>query len=109
MSVFISWDFYTLQFCVEGGPLITDNYYHFLDLGYKLTATAGSDFPWCGTGPTFGTDDPSWNARIGNVRFYTHIDGEFGYDSWKENLKEGHTIAAERLLQKIEDYLQFIK
>jgi hypothetical protein len=81
-----------LQFCVEGGPLITDNYYHFLDLGYKLTATAGSDFPWCGTGPTFGTDDPSWNARIGNVRFYTHIDGAFEYDSWKENLKDGHTF-----------------
>jgi len=83
-----------LQFCVEGGPLLTQNYYHFLDLGYKLTATAGSDFPWCGLGPTFGTDDPSWNARIGNVRFYTWIDGKFEYPSWKKSLKEGHTFVS---------------
>ena len=81
-----------LQFCVEGGPLITDNYYHFLDLGYKLTATAGSDFPWCGTGPRFGTNEPDWNARIGNARFYTHIEGAFEYASWKDNLKDGHTF-----------------
>lgn len=83
-----------LQFCVEGGPLLTQNYYHFLDLGFKLTATAGSDFPWCGNGPLFGTEAPSWNARIGNTRFYTYIDGEFGYDKWKENLKAGHTFVS---------------
>ena len=83
-----------LQFCVEGGPLLTQNYYHFLDLGFKLTATAGSDFPWCGNGPTFGTEAPSWNARIGNTRFYTHLDGAFNYDSWKKNLKAGHTFVS---------------
>lgn len=81
-----------MQFCVEGGPLITQNYYHFLDLGYKLTATAGSDFPWCGIGPAYGVEGPVWNARIGNVRFYTHVDGEFGYNSWKKNLVAGHTF-----------------
>lgn len=81
-----------MQFCVEGGPLLTQNYYHFLDLGYKMTATAGSDFPWCGNGPLFGTEGPSWNARIGNVRFYTHINGDFDYDSWKKNLVAGHTF-----------------
>ena len=82
-----------MQFCVEGGPLLTQNYYHFLDLGYKLTATAGSDFPWCGNGPRYGVEGPDWNARIGNVRFYTHVDGDFQYDSWKENLVRGHTFA----------------
>jgi len=82
-----------IQFCVQGGPLLTQNYYHFLDLGYKLTATAGSDFPWCGNGKRFGVEGPPWNARIGNVRFYTHINGDFNYDSWKENLKDGHTFA----------------
>ena len=81
-----------MQFCVKGGPLITQNYYHYLDLGYKLTATAGSDFPWCGLGPDFGVEGPRWNARIGNVRFYTHIDGKLTYNSWKENLKAGHTF-----------------
>ncbi len=81
-----------LQFCVEGGPLLTQNYYRFLDLGYKLTATAGSDFPWCGNGPNFGIEAPAWNARIGNVRFYTHISEEFNYKSWKKNLIAGHTF-----------------
>lgn len=83
-----------LQFCVPGGPLLTQNYYHYLDLGYKLTATAGSDFPWCGNGPKFGGEGPSWNSRIGNVRFYTHIDGQFDYKSWKENMVAGHTFVS---------------
>lgn len=83
-----------LQFCVEGGPLLTRHYYHFLDLGYKLTATAGSDFPWCGIGPRFGVDGPAWNARIGNVRFYTHLGKEFSYDLWKKEVKAGHTFVS---------------
>ncbi len=96
-----------LQFCVDGGPLLTQNYYHFLDLGYKLIATAGSDFPWCGNGPRFGTEGPPWNARIGNVRFYTHIDGEFNYRIWKENLVSGHTFVSSgpMLLFKVNDKL----
>ena len=89
-----------LQFCVYGGPLITDNYYHFLDLGYKLTATAGSDFPWCGNGP-------DWNSRIGDVRFYTHIEGEFDYRAWKKNLASGHTFVSSgpMLNFKVNDFL----
>ncbi len=83
-----------LQFCVEGGPLLTRHYYHFLDLGYKLTATAGSDFPWCGIGPRFGVDGPAWNARIGNVRFYTYLGKEFSYDLWKQEVKAGHTFVS---------------
>ncbi len=83
-----------LQFCAEGGPLLTMHYYHFLDLGFKLTATAGSDFPWCGNGPAFGVEGSGWNARIGNVRFYTHIGNEFSYKRWKKNVKEGHTFVS---------------
>ncbi len=96
-----------LQFCAPGGPLLTQNYYHFLDLGYKLTATAGSDFPWCGNGPKYGMEGPSWNARIGNVRFYTHIDGQFEYSSWKENLKAGHTFVSSgpMVMLKVNDKL----
>ena len=48
------------QFCVPEGPLPLKYYYHFLDLGFRLTALAGSDFPWCGNGV----------AQIGNARFY---------------------------------------
>jgi len=83
-----------LQFCVDGGPLLVRHYYHFLDLGYKITATAGSDFPWCGVGPRFGVDGPNWNARIGNVRFYTHLGKEFSYDLWKQEVKAGHTFVS---------------
>ena len=83
-----------LQFCVDGGPLLVRHYYHFLDLGYKITATAGSDFPWCGVGPRFGVDGPNWNARIGNVRFYTHLGNDFSYDLWKQEVKAGHTFVS---------------
>lgn len=75
-----------LQFCsnVEP-PLHLEHYYHFLDLGFRLTATAGSDFPWCGR-----ADGP----QIGNVRFYTFIDGELGFDTWRESIRSGHTFVS---------------
>lgn len=83
-----------LQFCTEGGPLLVEHYYHFLDLGYRITATAGSDFPWCGLGPRFGAEGPAWNPRIGNVRFYTYLGPEFSYDLWKKEVKAGHTFVS---------------
>ena len=83
-----------LQFCVDGGPLLTDHYYFFLDLGFKLTATAGSDFPWCGKGPRFGVEGAKWSSQIGNARFYTYIPGEFTFEKWKENFKAGHTFVS---------------
>jgi hypothetical protein len=78
-----------LQFC--GGfttePMRTQSYYQFLDLGYTLTATAGSDFPWCGKGP----DGP---PRIGNARFYTKVGAPFTFERWRESLKAGHTFVS---------------
>jgi hypothetical protein len=44
------------------------HYYEFLDRGIKLTALAGSDFPWCGVGPQYGFPEPRF-AQIGNARF----------------------------------------
>ncbi|UCF39068.1 MAG: carboxypeptidase regulatory-like domain-containing protein [Acidobacteriota bacterium] len=79
-----------LQFCVEGGPLHLEHFYHYLDLGFQLTATAGSDFPWCGRGPGFGVE--SGCTQIGDARFYTFVDGEFSFEAWFEGLKEGHTF-----------------
>lgn len=78
-----------LQFCVSEDPLLTDHYYHMLDLGYAITAIAGSDFPWCGhdhDGP------PERNARIGNVRFYTYTGSSLTFHRWREGLKTGHTF-----------------
>lgn len=76
-----------LQFCTSQEPLHLDHYYHFLDLGFKLTATAGSDFPWCGIGP-------GWTSRIGDARFYTYLGDDFSFDSWRASLHAGHTFVS---------------
>lgn len=82
-----------MQYCAEEGPLITENYYHLLDLGYKVTATAGSDFPWCGKGHRYGVEGaPEWPTQIGDVRFYTYTGDEFSYERWKTHLDAGHTF-----------------
>ncbi len=80
-----------VQYCVPEGPLALDHYYHFLDLGFKLTALAGSDFPWCGRGPRYGFQEQY--AQIGNARFYTYAGEEFSFERWLDGLKQGHTFA----------------
>ncbi|MBI4904601.1 MAG: CehA/McbA family metallohydrolase [Acidobacteria bacterium] len=72
-----------VQFCVSGEGIVTDHYYRFLDLGYKLTALAGSDFPWCGKGA----------SRIGDVRFYTLVGKQFDFGAWMAAVKAGRTFA----------------
>ena len=79
------------QFCAPGGPLPLDHYYMFLDLGVRLTALAGSDFPWCGRGPAFGLPAPAI-AQIGNARFYTYVGGPLSFESWLAALKAGRTF-----------------
>jgi hypothetical protein len=81
-----------LQFCVSDQPLQVEQYYHLLDLGYKITAVAGSDFPWCGKDHDHGSPDRS--AQIGNVRFYTYTDGALTYASWKAGLAAGRTFVS---------------
>lgn len=71
------------QFCVPEGPLPLKYYYHFLDLGFRLTALAGSDFPWCGNGV----------AQIGNARFYAYTgEKTLSYPAWFAAVKAGHTF-----------------
>ncbi|WP_229311132.1 CehA/McbA family metallohydrolase [Larkinella soli] len=79
-----------LQYCVAEDPLRTDHYYHLLDLGFPVTATAGSDFPWCGQDHGHGPVERS--ARIGNARFYTYVDGPLTHASWKQALAAGRTF-----------------
>ena len=81
-----------MQFCAPGGPLITTHYYHFLDLGFPLTALAGSDFPWCGRTRAFGAAEDE-GPRIGDARFYTHVDGPLSFDRWIAGVKAGRTFA----------------
>ena len=80
-----------VQFCAPGGPLVTANYYRFLDLGFPLTATAGSDFPWCGRTKAFGAAADE-GPRIGDARFYTHVEGPLTFEAWLTALKGGHTF-----------------
>ena len=79
------------QFCVPEGPLAVAHYYHFLNLGYKLTALAGSDFPWCGQGPEYGFSEPRF-AQIGNARFYAYVGGQASFERWLAAVKAGHTF-----------------
>lgn len=79
-----------MQLCAQRGPLVTDHYYRFLDLGCKLTALAGSDFPWCGRGMREGEE--AVGPRIGEARFYTYVGGPLSYERWLAGVKAGHTF-----------------
>jgi len=59
----------------------TDLYYEFLNLGFKMTASAGTDVPWGGT--------------IGEVRVYAYVgDKSFSADAWFEAVKQGRTFVS---------------
>ncbi len=81
-----------LQYCISGEPLMVKHYYHLLDMGIPLTAVAGSDFPWCGKDHSEGK--PETSSQIGNVRFYTHTEGELNYETWKKGLSQGNTFVS---------------
>jgi hypothetical protein len=72
-----------LQFCGGDEPLLTDQYYHFLELGFELAALAGSDFPFCGR-----------DNRIGDARFYTYLGDDFSFDGWRGALRAGRTFVS---------------
>lgn len=79
-----------MQFCAQGAPLVVENYYRFLDLGCKITAAGGSDFPWCGRGRQPGEEQVG--PRIGDARFYTYVGGELSYERWMAGVKAGNTF-----------------
>jgi len=57
-----------------------DIWYDLLDLGYRITPTAGTDYP-CG-----GQLIP------GHERFYTKVEGELTYPKWIESVRKGRTF-----------------
>ena len=64
---------------LQFNKLGTDLYYDFLNLGCKLTASAGSDVPWGGT--------------IGEVRAYAYLGRKaFSADAWFEAFRRGRTF-----------------
>ena len=60
----------------QAGKLLTDAWYDFLNLGYRLTPSAGSDFPY--------TDLP------GVVRDYVKVVGSNDPDAWYASFRAGH-------------------
>ena len=64
---------------LQFNKLGTDLYYDFLNLGCKLTASAGSDVPWGGT--------------IGEVRAYAYLGRKpFSADAWFAAFRSGRTF-----------------
>jgi hypothetical protein len=55
-----------------------EDFYDFLNLGVRLTATAGSDMPW--------------GSTIGEVRTYAYTGPDFSADRWYAAVKDGHTF-----------------
>lgn len=55
-------------------------YYDYLNLGFKITAAAGSDFPWAST--------------IGDVRTFVYTGKNFSVDTWFAGLKAGNSFVS---------------
>ncbi len=54
------------------------DYYDYLNLGFRLTAAAGSDTPW--------------GSTIGEVRTYVHTGPKLDINAWYAGLKAGNTF-----------------
>ena len=63
---------------MQGGLLYLEEWYGFLNLGYRVLPMAGSDFPYM--------DQP------GSVRNYVKVEGEFSTPAWFDALGRGHTF-----------------
>ena len=58
----------------------TLDYYEYLNLGFRLTAAAGSDVPW--------------GSTIGEVRTYVYTGKPLDLDDWFEGLRLGRTFVS---------------
>jgi hypothetical protein len=65
---------------LQFGMLNRLDYADYLNLGFRLTAAAGSDTPW--------------GSTIGEVRTYVHTGDTFDVDQWFRNFKAGHTFVS---------------
>jgi len=58
----------------------TMDYYDYLNLGFRITAAAGSDVPW--------------GSTLGEVRTFVYTGRKFSADAWFKGLKSGHTFVS---------------
>ncbi|MFQ6003977.1 MAG: CehA/McbA family metallohydrolase [Woeseia sp.] len=73
---------------MQDGILATGLWYSFLNLGYRLIPTAGSDFPYLG--------------QPGSERNYVYVGDEFSIDAWYEQLRAGHTFVTNGPMLQLE-------
>jgi hypothetical protein len=65
---------------LQGGRLFTDVWYRFLNLGYRISPAAGSDWPY--------TDFP------GVVRNYVKVNGRLDLNTWFDSFHAGHVYVS---------------
>ena len=63
---------------LQGGRLGTDVWFDFLNLGYRISPAAGSDYPYVG--------------HVGEVRSYVKLPNGYSPDTWFDNLAAGRTF-----------------
>jgi hypothetical protein len=65
---------------LQGGELHTDLWYDFLNLGYRLTPSAGSDHPYI--------------DLLGTVRTYAQVEAPFTPARWFDSLRQGRAFVS---------------
>jgi len=65
---------------LQNNQLNTIDYYNYLNLGFRLAAAAGSDFPW--------------GSSIGDGRTFVYTGNPFSADKWFSGLKSGNTFVS---------------
>ena len=65
---------------LQGGRLGVDNWYPYLNLGFKISPAAGSDYPYYGP------------SLPGVERYYVKLDGPFDADAWYASFRAGHVF-----------------
>ena len=65
---------------LQGGRLGVDNWYPYLNLGFRINPAAGSDYPYYGP------------SLPGVERYYVKLDAPFDPDAWYASFKAGHVF-----------------
>jgi hypothetical protein len=67
---------------LQGGRLGVENWYPYLNLGFRISPAAGSDYPYYGP------------SLPGVERYYVKLDGVFDVDAWYASFRAGHVFVS---------------
>lgn len=65
---------------MQNAQINTEDYYDYLNMGFRIAAAAGSDFPW--------------GSTIGDCRTFAYTGKEFSAANWFAGLKAGHSFVS---------------